>query len=100
MLVLPLSLSIHDLVMDILAVHNKIFLDVEDEVPRITEGMGHLAKLVKISTFGGFALFKLVGDIGDNVTQFLSAFQDGVEVSVLELVNDTSEAFPNVFCVT
>jgi len=39
MLVLPLSLSIHNLVMDILAVNNQIFFDVEDEVPRITKGM-------------------------------------------------------------
>ena len=36
-LVLPLGLSIHDLVMDVLSVHDKIVLNVEDEVPRVSE---------------------------------------------------------------
>ena len=36
-LVLPLGLSIHDLVVDVLSVHDKIVLNVEDEVPRVSE---------------------------------------------------------------
>jgi hypothetical protein len=98
-LVLPLSLSIHELVVDILAVHDKIVFDVEDEVPRIGEGCGHLAKLVKIGADGGLAFLELVGDIVDDVTHVLSGVEDGVEGSVLELVDDSTEALPDVLGV-
>ena len=67
-LVLPLSLSIHNLVVDILTIDNKVVLNVENEVPRISESLGHLAKLVEISANGGLALLELVGDIMDNMT--------------------------------
>ena len=72
-LVLPLGLSIHDLVVNILAVDNKIVLNVEDEVPRISEGLGHLSELVKIGADGGLALLELVGDIMDDVTEVLDS---------------------------
>lgn len=67
-LVLPLSLSIHNLVVDILTIDNKVVLNVENEVPRISESLGHLTKLVEISANGGLALLELVGDIMDNMT--------------------------------
>ena len=67
-LVLPLSLSIHNLVMDILTIDNKVVLNVENEVPRISESLGHLAKLVEISANSGFALFKLTGNILNDVS--------------------------------
>lgn len=54
-LVLPLGLSISDLVVDILAVHDQIVLDVEDEVPGVSEGFGQLTKLVEIGADGGLA---------------------------------------------
>ena len=68
MLILPLSLSIHDFVVNILSIDNKVVLNVEDEVPRISESLGHLTKLVEISANGGLALLELVGDIMDNMT--------------------------------
>lgn len=95
-LVLPLGLSIHDLVVDILSVHDEVVLDVEDEVPRIGESLGHLAKLIEVSADGGLALFELVGNVVNDVTEVLNGVEDGVEGSVLELVNDTAEALPDV----
>ena len=38
-LVLPLSLSIHNLVMDILSIDDEIVLNMEDKVPRVCEGL-------------------------------------------------------------
>ena len=99
-LVLPLGLSIHDLVVNILAVDNKIVLNVEDEVPRISEGLGHLSELVKICADGGLALLELVGDIMDDVTEVLDSVQHGVESAMLKLVDNTTEALPDVLGVT
>jgi len=75
-LVIPLSLSIHDLVMNILSVNDKIVLNVEDEVPGIGESLGHFAEFVKISADGGLALLKLVSDIVENVTEVLNSVKD------------------------
>ena len=100
MLVLPLGFSIHDFVVDILAVHDEVVLDVEDEVPRVSEGLGHLAELVKVSSDGGLALLELVGDVVNDVTEVLDGVEDRVEGRVLELVNDTTEALPDVLGVT
>jgi hypothetical protein len=68
-LVVPLSLSVRDLVVNILAIDDKIVLNVEDEVPRVREGLGHLAELVKIGADGSLALFELVGDIMEDMTE-------------------------------
>ena len=95
-LVLPLSLGVHDLVVHILAVHDQVVLDVEDEVPRVGESLGHLAELVEVSAGGGLALLELVGDIVDDVTKVLNGVEDGVEGTVLELVDDTTESLPDV----
>ena len=75
-LVLPLSLSIHDLVVHILAVNDQIVLNVEDEVPRVGESLGHLAELVKVSADGGLAFLELVGDVMDDVTHVLDGVED------------------------
>jgi hypothetical protein len=75
-LVVPLSLSIHDLVVDVLTVDNEVVLDVEDEVPRVGEGLGHLAELVEVGADGGLALLELVGDIMDHVTEILDSVED------------------------
>ena len=42
-LVFPLGGGVHDFMMDVLTIYDQIVLDVEDEVPRIGEGFGHLA---------------------------------------------------------
>jgi hypothetical protein len=99
-LVLPLSLSVHDFVMDILAVHDEVVIDVEDEVPRVSEGLGHLSELVKVGTDGGLALFELVGDIMDNMSEILNGVKHRVERTVLELVDDATEALPDVLGIT
>ena len=99
-LVVPLGLSISELVVDILAVDNKIVLDVEDEVPRVGESLGHLAEFVEISANGGFALFELVSDIVNDVTEILNSMKNRVESGVLELINDTTEALPNMLGIT
>ena len=99
-LVVPLGLSISELVVDILAVDNKIVLDVEDEVPRVGESLGHLAEFVEISANSGFALFELVSDIVNDVTEILNSMKNRVESGVLELINDTTEALPNMLGIT
>ena len=99
-LVVPLGLSISKLVVDILAVDNKIVLDVEDEVPRVGESLGHLAEFVEISANSGFALFELVSDIVNDVTEILNSMKNRVESGVLELINDTTEALPNMLGIT
>jgi len=38
-LILPLSLSVHDLVVDVLSVDNQVVLDMEDEVPWVSESL-------------------------------------------------------------
>ena len=99
-LVVPLGLGIGDLVMHILTIDNQIVLDVEDEVPRISESLGHLTELVKIGADGGLALFELVGDVVDDFTHILDGVEDRVEGANLELINDTTEALPDVFGIT
>ena len=99
-LVVPLGLSISELVVDILAVDNKIMLDVEDEVPRVGESLGHLAEFVEISANSSFALFELVSDIMNDVTEILNGMKNRVESGVLELINDTTEALPNMLGIT
>ena len=99
-LVLPLGLSIHDLVMDVLSVHNKIVLDVENEVPRVSECLRHLTELVKISADSSLALLELVSNVMEDMSEILNTVKNGVESSVLELVNDTTEALPDVLGIT
>jgi len=78
-LVLPLGLSVHDFVVNILSVHDKVVLNVEDEVPGVCEGLGHLAELVKISSDGSLALFELVGDVVNDVTEVLNSMEHSIE---------------------
>ena len=99
-LVLPLGLGVHDLVVHILAVHDKVVLNVEDEVPRVGESLGHLAELVEVGAGGGLALLELVGDVVDDVTEVLNGVKDGVEGTVLELVDDATESLPDVLGIT
>ena len=99
-LVVPLSLSVSDLVVNILTIDNQVVLNVEDEVPRVSEGFGHLAELVEISTDGSLALFELVSNIMDDVAEILDAMKHGVEGGMLKLIDNTTEAFPDVFGIT
>ena len=99
-LVVPLSLSVSDLVVDILTVDNQVVLNVEDEVPGVSEGFGHLAELVEISTDGSLALFELVSNIMDDVAEILDAVKHRVEGGMLELIDNTTEAFPDVLGIT
>ena len=99
-LVLPLGLSIHDLVVDILTIDNQVVLNMEDEVPWVSESLRHLAELVKISADGGLALLELVSDIVDDVTEILDSVKHRVEGSMLKLVLDTAKALPDVLGVT
>ena len=100
MLILPLSLSIHDFVVNILSIDNKVVLNVEDEVPRISESLGHLAELVKISSDSSLAFLKLVSNIVNDVTQVLDRVQHRVERSVLELVNNAAKSLPDVLGIS
>ena len=67
-LVLPLSFSIHDLVVYILTIDNQIMLDMENEVPRVGESLGHLTELIEVSANSSFALFKLIGNVVNDFT--------------------------------
>ena len=98
-LVLPLSLGIHDLVVDVLSIDDEVVLNMEDEVPRVSEGLGHLTKLVEIGADGGLALFELVGDVMDDVTKILDSVEHAVERSVLELLLDAAKTLPNVLSI-
>mgnify|MGYP007058513396 CR=1 FL=1 len=40
-LVLPLGLGVHDFMMDVLSIDNEIVLNMEDEIPWVSEGLGH-----------------------------------------------------------
>ena len=99
-LVLPLSLSIHDFVVNILSIDNKVVLNVENEIPRIGESLGHLAELVKISSDSSLAFLKLVSNIVNDVTQVLDRVQHRVERSVLELVNNAAKSLPDVLGIS
>ena len=99
-LVIPLSLSIHEFMVNILAVDDKIVLNVEDEVPGIGESLRHFTKLVEVSADGGLALFELVGNIVDDMTEVLNGMENRVEGRVLELINNTTEALPDVLGIT
>ena len=100
MLVIPLSQSVHDLVMDILAIDDQVVLDMEDEVPWVREGLRHLTEFVKVSADGCLALFKLVGDVVDDVTEVLDRMQHRVEGSMLGLILDATKSLPDVLGVT
>ena len=80
-LVIPLSLSIHEFMVNILAVDDKIVLNVEDEVPGIGGSLRHFTKLVEVSADGGLALFELVGDIMDDVTEVLNSVEHSIELA-------------------
>ena len=75
-LVLPLGFSIHDLVVDILTIDNQIMLDVEDEVPRVSEGLGHLTELVEVCANCSLALFELIGDVVNDLAHVLNALKN------------------------
>ena len=95
-LVIPLSLSIRNLVMHILTIDDKVVFNMEDEIPGVREGLGHLAELVKIGADCSLALFELVGDVVEDVAKVLNGVQDRVEGGVLELVNNTAKALPDM----
>ena len=75
-LILPLSLSIHDLVVNILAIDDQIMLDMENEVPRVSEGFGHFTELVEVSTNCSFAFFELIGGVMNDATQVFNTLKD------------------------
>ena len=99
-LVVPLSLSIGELVVHILAVDDEVVLNMEDEVPRVGESLGHLAEFIEIGTNSGLALLELVGDVVNDMAEVLNGMKNRVEGSVLELINDTAEALPDVLRIT
>ena len=66
MLVLPLCHCIHEFMVHILSIYNQVMIDVEDEIPRIGEGLAHCSELVKISADCSFALLKLSSDIAND----------------------------------
>ena len=78
-LVLPLGLSVHNFMVDVLAVHDQVVLDVVDEVPGVGEGLRHLAELVQICADGSLALLELIGDVVDDVTKVFDSVQHRVE---------------------
>ena len=99
-LVVPLSLSISKLVVDILAINDEVVLNVEDEVPGVGESLGHLTEFVKVGADGCLALFELVSDIVDDVTEIFNGMKDRVEGGVLQLVNNTAKTLPDVLSIT
>ena len=99
-LVLPLGLSVHHLMVDILAVHDQVVLDVVDEVPRIGESLGHFTELVQVCTNGSLALLELISDVVNDVTEVFDSVKHSVECAVLKLFFNASKTLPNVLCVS
>ena len=66
MLVFPLGHSIHKFVVYILSIYNKIMINMEDEIPWVSEGLGHRFEFIEISSDCSFALFKLASNIIDD----------------------------------
>ena len=99
-LILPLGLSVHNFMVDVLAVHDQVVLDVIDEVPRIGEGLGHLAELVQVCADGSLALLELIGDVVNDVTEVFDSMQHTVECAILKLFFNASKTLPNVLCVS
>jgi len=98
-LVLPLGLSVHDLVVDVLSVDNEVVLNMEDEVPWVSESLGHLTELVEVGADGGLALFELVGNVMDDVAKILDSVEHAVEGAMLELVLNTTKTLPDVLSI-
>ena len=98
-LVLPLCLSIHNFVMDVLSINNEVVLNMEDEVPWVSECLGHLTELVKVGSDGSLAFFKFVGNIVNHMTKVLNSVKHRVEGSMLKLILHSTEAFPDVFSI-
>ena len=78
-LVLPLSLGVHNFVMNILSVHDEVVLNMEDEVPGVCESLGHLTELVEIGADSSLALFELVSNIVNDVTEVLNSMEHSIE---------------------
>ena len=95
-LVLPLSHSIHKLVVNILSINDEIVLNVEDEVPWVGERLSHSTEFIEISADGGLALFKVVSNIVNDSTKVLDGVQDGIEGGALELIYHSTESLPGV----
>ena len=66
MLVFPLGHSIHKFVVYILSIYNKIVINMEDEIPWVSEGLGHRFEFIEISSNCSFALLKLASNIIDD----------------------------------
>ena len=66
MLVFPLGHSIHKFMVYILSIYNKIVINMEDEIPWVSEGLGHRFEFIEISSNRSFALLKLARNIIDN----------------------------------
>ena len=66
MLVFPLGHSIHKFVVYILSIYNKIMINMEDEIPWVSEGLGHRFEFIEISSNCSFALLKLASNIIDD----------------------------------
>ena len=98
-LVLPLGHGVHELVVNILSVDDKVVVNVEDEVPWVGEGLGHLSQLVEVGSDGGLALLELASYVVDNGTEVFDGVKDAVESGVSELIDDTTDSLPNVLGV-
>jgi len=99
-LVLPLCHGVHELVVNILSVDDEVVVNVEDEVPWVSEGLGHLSQLVEVGSGGGLALFELTGNIVDDGTHVFDSVEDAVESGVSEFVDNTANSLPDVLGVS
>ena len=61
-------------------------LNMEDEVPGVSEVLCHLSELVQVGTNGSLAFLELVSNVVEDVTEVLNTVENGVEGGVLELV--------------
>ena len=95
-LVFPLCHGVHELVVDVLAVDDQVVVDVEDEIPGVSESLAHGPELIKVGSNGGLALLELASNVTDDRTEVLDGVEHAVESCMAELVNDTADPLPDV----
>lgn len=96
MLVLPLSDRIGHLMVHILSIDDKVFVYVEDEVPRFREVDCLIAKNIEVGAKVCLAFCKLIRDVVNNMAELLSRMQHFVEGLMFELINESTKTLPQV----
>ena len=100
MLVLPLGHSIHEFMVYILSIYNQVVINMEDEIPWVSKGLGHRFKFIEISSNCSLALFKLASNIVDDGAHVFNCMENAIKSCVSKFINNSTNSLPNVFGIT